>query len=88
MLMTNKKYEVGDTVRYETFTGELRTVRVTDKLDDIKNGRPGFDGLEVSSSRSKHRSSLQQQIVSEDTRVWGYDSQIIRVFKVKDGRWQ
>ena len=86
--MINKNYDVGDIVRYRTFTGDLRTVKVTDKLDDIKNGRPGFDGLEVSSNRSKDRSSLFQQIVSADTRVWGYDSQIIRVFKVKDGRWQ
>ena len=47
----DKSYKVGDTVRYETFTGELRIVRVTAKLDDIKNGRPGFDGVDVSSSR-------------------------------------
>ena len=71
--MINKNYEVGDIVRYETFTGELRTVRVTLKLDDIKNGRPGFDG---------HIHG------NEDETVWGYDSQIIRVFKVKLGRWQ
>ena len=86
--MINKSYEVGDIVRYETFTGDLRTVKVTDKLDNIKNDRPGFDGLEVSPNRSKDRSSLSQQIVSADTRVWGYDSQIIRVFSVKAGRWQ
>ena len=84
----DKSYDVGDTVRYETFTGDLRTVQITAKHDDVKNGRPGFDGLEVSSNRSKQRSSLQQKIVSEDTRVWGYDSQIIRVFSAKAGRWQ
>ena len=71
--MINKNYEVGDIVRYRTFTGDLRTVKVTDKLDDVKNGRPGFDG---------HIRG------NEDETVWGYDSQIIRVFKVKDGRWQ
>ena len=86
--MINKNYEVGDIVRYETFTGDLRVVQITSKHSDIKNGRPGFDGLEVSSNRSKARSTLLQQIVSEDTRVWGYDSQIIRVFSVKAGRWQ
>ena len=69
----DKRYNVGDTVRYETYTGELRTVRVTDKSSDIKNGRPGFDG-------HIHGAKF-------DT-VWGYDSQIIRVFKVKEGRWQ
>ena len=71
--MINKSYDVGDIVRYETFTGELRTVVVTDKSGDIKNGRPGFDG-------HIHR--------AEFDKVWGYDSQIIRVFKVKNGRWQ
>ena len=69
----NKNYEVGDVVRYETFTGELRTIKVTAKLKDVKNGRPGFDGFIRGNE--------------EDT-VWGYDSQIIRVFCVKDGRWQ
>lgn len=84
----DKSYNVGDTVRYETFTGDLRVVQITAKHSDVKNGRPGFDGLEVSSNRSKHRSSLRQQIVSEDTRVWGYDSQILRVFCQKQGRWK
>ena len=71
--ITSKSYDIGDVIRYRTFTGELRTVKVTDKLDDIKNDRPGFDG---------HIHG------NEDETVWGYDSQIIRVFKVKDGRWQ
>ena len=65
--MINKSYEIGDVVRYETFTGELRTVVVTDKSDDIKTGRKGFDG-------HIHR--------AEFDKVWGYDSQIIRVLSV------
>ena len=73
--MINKSYEVGDIVRYRTFTGELRTVKVTAKSGDIKNGRPGFDG---------HIHGVYEDFGT----VWGYDSQIIRVFKVKDGRWQ
>ena len=71
--MINKSYEVGDIVRYETFGGDLRTVVVTGKHAEIKNGKSGFDG--------------HIHGVEEDT-VWGYDHQIIRVFKVKDGRWQ
>ena len=69
----DKSYDVGDTVRYETFTGELRTVRVTGKIENIKNGKDGFDGY-IHGNKN-------------DT-VWGYDNQIIRGFKVKDGRWQ
>ena len=68
-----KSYDVGDVVRYETYTGDLRTVVVTAKSDNIKNGRAGFDG-------HIHR--------AEFDKVWGYDSQIIRVFKLKEGRWQ
>lgn len=36
-------YEVGDTVVYETFCGP-RTVIITAKHADVKNGRPGFSG--------------------------------------------
>jgi len=32
----DKTYKVGDTVRYETFTGELRTIKVTEKHDEQK----------------------------------------------------
>jgi len=39
-------YAVGDIIKYQTFGGyETRTVRVTAKYDDVKNGRPGFDGM-------------------------------------------
>lgn len=73
--MINKSYDIGDIVRYRTFTGELRTVKVTAKSDDIKNGRSGFDGR-------------IHGVYEDFGTVWGYDSQIIRVFKVKDDRWQ
>ena len=80
----DKSYNVGDTVRYETFTGELRTVRVTAKLDEIKNGRPGFDGVEVSSSR--HLRTLTD--AAPGLPVWGYNSQILRVFCQRQRRWK
>ena len=69
----DKHYNVGDIVRYETFTGDLRTVKVTAKVENIKNGKNGFDGYIHGNE--------------EDT-VWGYDHQIIRVFSLKNGRWQ
>ena len=80
----DKSYKVGDTVRYETFTGELRIVRVTAKLDDIKNGRSGFDGVEVSSSR--HLRALPDE--TPGLSVWGYNSQILRVFCQEQKRWK
>ena len=56
-------YEVGDIITYATFGGTERTVEVTLKEDDIKNGRPGFDG----------------KIIGTDMLVWGYDDQIVRL---------
>jgi hypothetical protein len=55
-------YKIGDTIQYHTFGGNLRTVVVTDKLDDVKNGRPGFDGYLVG---------------DREATVWGYDDQIV-----------
>ena len=72
-MKTDKSYNVGDTVRYETFTGELRTVRITAKISQIKNGRDGFDGYVAG---------------DKNYTVWGYDSQIIRVYCKELGRWK
>ena len=74
--MIDKTYKVGDTVRYETFTGELRTIKVTEKHDEIKNGRAGFCGIETQPHIKPHLS------------VWGYNSQILRVFCTDQGRWK
>ena len=71
----DKTYKVGDTVRYETFTGELRTVKVTEKHDEIKNGRPGFSGVETVSYKPH-------------LNVWGYNSQILRVYCQEQKRWK
>jgi hypothetical protein len=39
------EYQVGDTVEYTPMGGGSRIVVVTDKDDNIKNGRPGFEAL-------------------------------------------
>jgi hypothetical protein len=77
----DKSYKEGDTVRYETFTGELRTVRVTAKVPEIKNGKDGFDGVIIEKSRSYIQSTSKEE-------VWGYDNQIIRVYCKELGRWK
>lgn len=38
-------YEVGSIVVYRTFGGGMRRVEVTAREANIKNGRPGFDGV-------------------------------------------
>jgi hypothetical protein len=60
-------YQVGDTIEYLTFGGERRQVIVTNKDDDIKNGRPGFDGTLINETGPFNE-------------VWGYDDQIVRVY--------
>jgi len=68
----DKTYKVGDTVRYETFTGELRTVKVTEKDEEAINSVSGFSGTDVH--------TLQQ--------VWGYNDQILRVYCQEQKRWK
>lgn len=38
-----KEYQIGDVISYVPFGGGRRTGVVTNKEDDVKNGRPGFD---------------------------------------------
>lgn len=61
------KYKIGDTITYSPFGGGARTVKVTAKDSNIKNGRAGFDGVLVGAGPD------------DCPEVWGYDDQIIRV---------
>lgn len=66
-----KVYGIGSILVYQPFIGAPRTVKVLDKEDDIKNGRPGFDAVEISEEGKEMANKF----------VWGYDDQIIRVVK-------
>ena len=69
--MSNYDYQEGSIIEYKTFTGEIRRILVQCREDDIKNGRPGFDGVEV---------GVTDNVINGVTcGVWGYDSQIVRV---------
>lgn len=39
------KYDLGDVVEYTSFDGRKRRTTVENRDPDIKNGRPGFDGI-------------------------------------------
>lgn len=60
--MTNtSEYEVGDIIEYSPYGGGLRRVKVTAKVEDIKNGEDGFEGV----------------LVDGELEVWGMNSQIL-----------
>ena len=65
-------YKAGDTVHYLDFAGTRRTVLVESVSDDIKNGRPGFEGVLL------HTTSLAD-VRDGPEYVWGYESQITMV---------
>jgi hypothetical protein len=65
-MLTNTQslpYTAGDLIRYKTYSGDVRAVLVKTVYADIKNGRPGFDGLTVPGAEP----------------VWGYTAQVIEV---------
>lgn len=66
-------YKVGSIIVYNAFGGLRRRVKVEEKERDIKNGRPGFSGIEVDADG--------KPLGDVDHGVWGYDDQIIRVVK-------
>ena len=39
--------KVGDHIQYTTLMGAIRSVLVTAVYDDIKDGWPGFDGIDI-----------------------------------------
>ena len=63
-------YAVGDLVTYSPFGVGTRTVRITERDVDIKNGYPGFSGVVTYN-------------VGDATKpgdlAWGYDDQITAV---------
>ena len=59
--MPRRTYRVGDIINYHTFTGQVRTVRVTKRK--IVKGKPGFSGVIVDGPEKGYK-------------AWGYDSQI------------
>lgn len=65
-------YKAGDVVRQRFSGGDDRLVRVTDRLPDVNDGRPGFDGIELCPE-------LKQR--TEGDAVWGYDDQIVEVIR-------
>ena len=67
---------VGDEVEYATFGGGIRVVTITDVLEDVKNGYPGFDGI-ILGGGAQIRDEAGDRAIKET--VWGYTDQIRKV---------
>lgn len=64
-------YGIGSIIAYTPFGGGFRYIKVLEKEEDIKNGRPGFSGVSVHQEDGKW--------VEDTSNYWGYDSQITSV---------
>lgn len=62
------EYAEGSVVTYEPFGGGPRAVYVTSREADIKNGRPGFEGVILNRASNP---------AIDFGFAWGYDSQIL-----------
>lgn len=67
-------YSLGSIVEYTTTAGCARTVRVTNRTDDVKHGLPGFDGIEVDSV-------TLEDLPGPYNGAWGYDEDITWVVR-------
>lgn len=64
-----KDLSVGDVIEYAAFGGEKRIVRIEHLEEDVKNGLPGFDGVQI------------DMPIGDDWKVWGYCDQILRIIR-------
>lgn len=69
--MKDFEYCVGSKITYLTWGDTPRQVIVDVRMNDIKNGKSGFDGTIVGSGKDGFAPET----------VWGYDNQIISVDK-------
>ena len=78
------KYKVGDIIKQRTFLGTHRYVKVTAKHDDIKNGKPGFDGYDLLLVAEQYNHPIEwiqstSWVSRKACTVWGYDYQVLKV---------
>lgn len=70
-----KVYGIGSVIAYSPWGGGTRYIKVLEKDADIKNGQSGFAGVSVHQEDGKW--------VEDNSRYWGYDSQITSVIVAK-----
>jgi len=71
--MLGESYKVGDVVVQGFSDGHSRTVLVTERHSDVKNGWPGFYGTECDEQGQPVKPSQSWP------EVWGYDYEVVEV---------
>ena len=75
--VAHSAYRRHSIILYRPFGGGVRRVKVRKKEENVKNERPGFEGVEV----GENNKPLHPKEVRRGMGVWGYDDQIIEVIK-------
>jgi hypothetical protein len=71
---SNSDYIIGDIVEYQCVDGTERTIKISAKMDNVKQGRRGFHGLPESGDMPKFVDGI-----GGATNYWGFNSQIITI---------
>ncbi len=74
--MNAVEYSVGDIIEQRINGMTSRFVLIEDKVDPIKNDRPGFHGQEVTAG-----GVAVPNPVPWSSGVWGYDDEVVRVVR-------
>lgn len=45
--MAIHEYSIGDTLTFQNVNGEERTVKVTERYENVRSGNPGFSGVDT-----------------------------------------
>ena len=71
-------YKAGDIILQRSFTGD-RYIKVEYREENIKNGKPGFEGEEVIFDDKTSQWVPVKSDWPEQSGVWGYDDQVTHV---------
>lgn len=71
--MSEASYKVGDAVVQQFSDGFSRTVLVTERHADVKNGMPGFYGTACNAQGEP------VEAYQDYPELWGYDYEVVRV---------
>ena len=70
------RYKIGDVVVKQSLVFGRQLVKVTDRVNNIRQNKPGFNGVAVNDEGNQVRVNDPY-----GNKVWGFDHEIIKVHK-------